>query len=323
MDGWDVLARAKADPGAALASRSSSSRCSTSAARASRSAPPIPGQAGRAASHVVACAARRPATAAQVAGAGAGLDDDPLALELLAAVLEPAGYDVLAAGRRRGGAGAGSARGARLVILDLRCHEVDGFAVVERLRADPRTAALPIVVLTAKTMTAEEGAAATAGSATWPRRASSAARVRRAVRRGSARGRAGEVMAGETILIVEDNERNMKLARDVLQFSGFRTWQAAHGRGGHRAGAHQPALVLMDIQLPGRTASPRLGRAARRPATAAIPVVALTAFAMNGRPRALPGRRLRRLPGQADRGPAIAAGRSSTPARRAGIVARR
>jgi two-component system cell cycle response regulator DivK len=83
------------------------------------------------------------------------------------------------------------------------------------------------------------------------------------------------------ILIVEDNEKNMKLTRDVLQFNGFRTLEATTARQGlDLAATEQPDLILMDIQLPdldGVTALRRLRAGAQ---TAAIKVVALTAFAM-------------------------------------------
>jgi len=86
------------------------------------------------------------------------VDDDPAALELLRASLEPAGFTVLTAS---GGAeGVEMARLALpdLIVLDLMMPEVDGFAVVAALRDDPRTAAIPIVVLTSKTMSSEEKA---------------------------------------------------------------------------------------------------------------------------------------------------------------------
>jgi len=83
------------------------------------------------------------------------------------------------------------------------------------------------------------------------------------------------------ILIVEDNARNMKLARDVLQFSGFRTLEAVTAEQGIMlAGEHHPDLILMDIQLPDMDGTTALRRLRDDPGTAAIKVVALTAFAM-------------------------------------------
>jgi two-component system cell cycle response regulator DivK len=88
-------------------------------------------------------------------------------------------------------------------------------------------------------------------------------------------------VAGELILIVEDNEKNLKLARDVLQFKGFRTLEAGTATAGIAlAVLHRPDLILMDIQLPDMDGSAALGRLRAEPATKAIPVVAVTAFAM-------------------------------------------
>lgn len=59
-------------------------------------------------------------------------------------------------------------------------------------------------------------------------------------------------MAGELILIVEDNEKNRKLVRDVLQVKGYQTIETETGEEGIRmAQESQPVLILMDIQLPG------------------------------------------------------------------------
>jgi two-component system cell cycle response regulator DivK len=88
-------------------------------------------------------------------------------------------------------------------------------------------------------------------------------------------------MAGELVLIVEDNEKNMKLVRDLLQFKGYRTLEADNATDGIAlATEHQPQLILMDIQLPDMDGVAALGRLKAEPATTAIPVVALTAFAM-------------------------------------------
>jgi len=88
-------------------------------------------------------------------------------------------------------------------------------------------------------------------------------------------------MAGELILIVEDNEKNLKLARDVLQFNGYRTLEARTAAEGIAlAESQQPQVILMDIQLPDMDGVTALGRLKAEPRTASIPVVALTAFAM-------------------------------------------
>jgi two-component system cell cycle response regulator DivK len=88
-------------------------------------------------------------------------------------------------------------------------------------------------------------------------------------------------MAGELILIVEDNEKNRKLLRDVLQFKGYRTIEAETAEAGlSLAQAELPALILMDIQLPGMNGIDALAHLRADAATRRIPVVAVTASAM-------------------------------------------
>ena len=88
-------------------------------------------------------------------------------------------------------------------------------------------------------------------------------------------------MAGELILIVEDNEKNRKLVRDVLQFKGYRTVEAETAEAGLSiARESHPALILMDIQLPGMNGIDALLQLRADAATRGIPVMAVTASAM-------------------------------------------
>ena len=88
-------------------------------------------------------------------------------------------------------------------------------------------------------------------------------------------------MAGELILIVEDNEKNRRLVRDVLQFKGYQTIESETGEEAlELARSRQPALVLMDIQLPGMDGITALRRLREDPATRGIRVIAVTASAM-------------------------------------------
>ena len=88
-------------------------------------------------------------------------------------------------------------------------------------------------------------------------------------------------MANELILIIEDNEKNRRLCRDVLQVKGYQTVESETAEEGLKLAAEKsPALVLMDIQLPGMdgvTAMKQLKADAR---TKAIPIIAITASAM-------------------------------------------
>jgi two-component system cell cycle response regulator DivK len=90
-------------------------------------------------------------------------------------------------------------------------------------------------------------------------------------------------MANELILIVEDNEKNLKLARDVLRFHGFRTVEAIDGESAVTMSLeHLPALILMDIQLPGIDGIVAMQRIRADERTKHIPTVALTASVMTG-----------------------------------------
>ena len=90
-------------------------------------------------------------------------------------------------------------------------------------------------------------------------------------------------MANELILIVEDNEKNLKLARDVLRFHGFRTVEATDGESAIALSVeHLPALVLMDIQLPGMDGIAAMKRIRADARTKHILTVALTASVMSG-----------------------------------------
>ena len=90
-------------------------------------------------------------------------------------------------------------------------------------------------------------------------------------------------MAGEQILVVEDNAKNMTLLRDVLRATGYRTLQASTGRQALMLATELgPALVLMDIRLPDMDGVEALSRLRMDERTASIPVLAVTAQAMRG-----------------------------------------
>jgi two-component system cell cycle response regulator DivK len=90
-------------------------------------------------------------------------------------------------------------------------------------------------------------------------------------------------MAAARVLVVEDNEKNMKLFRDVLTVKGFTTLEATTGaQAVALAREHAPRLVLMDIRLPDFDGIEALRRLRADERTASIPVLALTAQAMEG-----------------------------------------
>lgn len=88
-------------------------------------------------------------------------------------------------------------------------------------------------------------------------------------------------MAGELILIIEDNEKNRKLFRDVLRHYAFETVETETAEEGLRVARElRPALVLMDISLPGMSGIDALRALRAEPSTSGIPVMAVTASVM-------------------------------------------
>ena len=108
-------------------------------------------------------------------------------------------------------------------------------------------------------------------------------------------------MADELILIVEDNEKNLKLTRDVLQFNGFRTLEARTAEDGLAlAQDRRPDLILMDIQLPGIDGVTALEPLAIRSPHGADSSGGADGVRDEGRSSAIPSGRLRRLRAEAD-----------------------
>ena len=95
-------------------------------------------------------------------------------------------------------------------------------------------------------------------------------------------------MAGELILIIEDNEKNRKLVRDVLQVKGYKTIESETAEDGLKLALDKsPALVLMDIQLPGMDGIAALKQLRANPQTKSVPVIAITASAMTNNRQAM------------------------------------
>jgi two-component system, cell cycle response regulator DivK len=88
---------------------------------------------------------------------------------------------------------------------------------------------------------------------------------------------------GALVLIVDDNQRNRKLARDVLLAAGFRTLEAANGTEGMTlASKHLPNVILMDLRLPDMDGTDAARKLANEARTSNIPVVALSSLALEG-----------------------------------------
>ncbi len=89
--------------------------------------------------------------------------------------------------------------------------------------------------------------------------------------------------AGKVVLVIEDNEQNMMLFRDLLEARGYNVLQATNGMEGWRSACeHHPNLIVMDIQLPDVSGHEIARRLKDHEILRSIPIVAVTAFAMGG-----------------------------------------
>ena len=167
------------------------------------------------------------------------IDDDPKAVELLAAVLEPEGFRILRAYGGEAGLEIARAEQPDLIILDLLMPEMNGFEVLDRLAqsvSDPAVARYPVHAQAAH----GRGEAAGPGAHRLPGPEGSLQPAGVCEPgQGSITAHAGRkelTVAGALILIVEDNPRNLKLIRDILQFRGYTTLEAETGRSRGHAG---------------------------------------------------------------------------------------
>jgi signal transduction histidine kinase/CheY-like chemotaxis protein len=277
LDGWDLLSLLKSDPRTAdipvvIVSMLDERGRGFALGAADYLVKPVTRD------EVVAALSRWTITAPQTVVA---LSDDPLVLELLDSVASHAEYRLLRASDEDAAvAFAGDERPA-VMILDVLTSGVDAFDVVGRVRADPRTAAVPIVVLTVDAMPSENKQRLYGQIDRVAQKSELDRGTLLRLIRSVTEGEHTEDGLGELILIVEDNEMTRMLLRDVLSAHGYRILEASSSEDGLvLARAERPQLILMDVQLPGMDGVAALRALRTMPETTGTPVIAVTAFAM-------------------------------------------
>jgi len=154
IDGWEVLARLKADPGtAAIPVVVVSMLDERGRGFALGAAEYLVKPVGK---DQLMAALYRAAAMPEQQHTVVAIDDDPLAIELVRASLEQEGWTVLGAATGQEGLALIRERKPSAVLLDLLMPGMDGFEVVEALRADPDTKTVPVVILTSKSMTQQD-----------------------------------------------------------------------------------------------------------------------------------------------------------------------
>jgi CheY-like chemotaxis protein len=208
------------------------------------------------------------------------IDDDPQVSTVLRAILEPAGYRLIAAERATEGIRLAQSERPAVILVDLTMPEMTGLEVVDALALDERTREVPVVVLTAAEL----------GGADRQRVASG---VRDVVEKGSAtraqlldairRATAGKGSVTGSVVLIDDNELNRELARALLERRGWRVLLADSGeRGVAMVRSERPALVVCDLAMPGMDGFSVARTLKAEPGTAGIPLLAVTALAMRG-----------------------------------------
>ncbi|HEX2362842.1 MAG TPA: response regulator [Jiangellaceae bacterium] len=220
-------------------------------------------------------------TTASTTGEGGPLivviEDDRRALGLLTVYLDAAGLQVV--GVRDGTAGLDAVRGRHpaAVVLDIRLPDIDGWELLTTLKADPATAAVPVIVVS---MLDERGKGFALGAAEY---------LVKPVNREdvlSALGRVGALPDGGTLLAIDDDPLAVELVRAILQPAGWSVLSAGDGEAGVAlARSRRPAAILLDLLMPGLDGFGVVEALRMDPETAAIPIVVLTAKTLSSAER--------------------------------------
>ena len=227
------------------------------------------------------------------------VEDNEVAAMQISTVLTESGYEVIVAndGAEALDVIAGSIPDG--IVLDLMMPNIDGFAVLEDIRSTPETAHLPVLVLTAKDLTAEDRARLTHNNIQQIIRKGSVdrdeliAEVDRLLGRGApseAAEKATETepvdlpdLSGKTILVVEDDPDNLLAVTAMLAETGAEIGTASDGQAAlDQTRQTRPDLVLLDIQLPILSGMDVAMRIKADDELKSIPVIALTARVMKG-----------------------------------------
>jgi PAS domain S-box-containing protein len=209
------------------------------------------------------------------------VDDEPESRQLVAEILRSERYTPITAASGKEALELLSAAGADALVLDLLMPEMNGFELLKHIRSRPELARIPVFVLTAKDLTAAELElldhqvdALFVKSGPW--RQELLSRIRNAVGK---RQRARRTR----VLVADDSRESREFIQDALASQGFEITEAVDGKDAlAKIQQIHPDLVFMDIQMPEVDGYAALRQIRQNPDFARLPVIALTAFAMQG-----------------------------------------
>ncbi len=220
------------------------------------------------------------------------VEDNDIASEQITAALIDSGFDVVVSKDGEEGLAQVKYKIPAAIVLDLMMPKVDGFGVLEQIRSKPQTATIPVLILTAKELTADERSRLThnnvqqliqKGTADRDQLVASVKRMLATSRLKPVKGPSETQSSLGSILLVEDNPDNRLTVLAILEEEGFELFIAEDGKQGvQMVKEKMPDLILMDIQLPTMSGMEAIKAIKDDPATNKIPIIAVTARAMKG-----------------------------------------
>jgi signal transduction histidine kinase/DNA-binding response OmpR family regulator len=197
------------------------------------------------------------------------IDDDPAVRELMQRSLAKDGFRVELAADGRTGLEMAKRLKPAIITLDVMMPSMDGWAVLNALKADSATAEIPVVMLTIVDDRNMGFALGAADYFTKPIDWQRLSAVLQKYRKPAGR---------QTVLVVEDDERTREMLRRTLQKEGWEIHEAANGRLGIEQLAHGvPSLILLDLMMPEMDGFTFIQELRRRPESARVPVIVITA----------------------------------------------
>ena len=216
------------------------------------------------------------------------VDDDPIARDLLAAVVRGEGYRVLEAADGETALTLAHTWHPDIITLDVLMPRVDGWSVMTALKSDPVLAATPAIIVT---VLDERARAVSLGAAEFMTKPVDRARLAATLRR-QVHGRGHGV-----VLVIDDEKESRLIARRHLEKLGWEVAEAQDGAGALEWLARHPcpAMILLDLLMPGMNGFAFLNEIARRRELLDLSIVILTAMPLGAAERELLAGRTREV----------------------------
>lgn len=197
------------------------------------------------------------------------VEDDPEVAELLRLTLEHEGHRVLLANSGETALHLARTEQPDLISLDIRLPDLDGFEVLQLLKRNPDTAAIPVVIVS---VVFDKDRGLRLGAVDYFTKPLDEPRLLQVIN--------GVLSSKGTVLVVDDDRDTLNLLRTALRAQGLQVRTATRGeRALQVVQEHPPALIMLDLHLPGMDGYQVLKALKQNPDSASIPVVVMTGFA--------------------------------------------